>query len=952
MSVSSVMVGCGFHRFTEEETADLVAELPLEQIGSVLRLLFTSYPYYIDRPSRKAVRKCFESFCKTEKYSEGFVKRIIPAIKNESQKPSIAASSAFVLLEWTSELFPHHAVSGDASGALFSDLLVSMVSLLDLCLGSTAKRCMKEQALRVTRRGLRTAVKGESFEAIITNMAAKLTAKASPAHKNALLLGIICGVSARLPKAKEVLTGAKKDIFAFYTREIIGSRTVVPNHISGALEDFFSNFVSGEEFETEVLPPLEKGLLRSPEILLNDVVSPLLRSLPAEIDLAKPLHEKLLKQFLSCIKSTNPVIRNGAASAFKTAVTKSKDEVVLEKVTAEILNPLKTGKVASADQRVLYAHMLDALPLSAALSNLVPTGLAGLAVKEPNEAAITAIVSTFVRHLSYGLRGDAAIDKLIMDAINKGLTDKRSTVRRTWFTKIGSMVWDMSGDAFPVFREFCQGIAGNLSDVFTEVSANPTPATQSGLIVAAYVVAAVALDRFLTWNDPKIDSLIKATDIAEACLATAPKVSFMVNPKVYSKLSSDEDHRWAIRALAATASYVIYEKSHADMWASAFLYLISTASASPKCRKEATAALATAYLKHPETIGRVILSGVWQWVKDLERGYKDAPAVLSKTGGVYLKSAIYAIALPANVASGGLEVGSVREEETVKNLLVDLTVISHHELVGMDWINLCQRSGIDPGQLSAEKASRLVNEIEMYTGLSGRSVYIMNAALKATATLAFVAPETITPLIVKLFESDLNPALLKGIGPTEVSIWRTPATGIPFVDVLMKSGPKVVEKSKDAETLKWEAELRAQLAQKKGSERKLTADEKARVEDQLAKEAIIRNRVSEIELRLSRGVGIIQHLAEGAPTAVEIWMYKAVKALLQSLEAGAGMIVQGKGIKAFLVCLLHSFVAPVRVAVADNVCVGLFRACISKTGGFEGLHWYCQSTGLGRRGNS
>lgn len=922
----------------------------------MLRLLFTSHPYYIDRPSRKAVRKCFESFCKTEKYTEGFVKRIIPAIKNESQKPGIAASNAFVLLEWTSELFPFLSASGDVSGSLFSDLLVAMVSLLDICLGSTAKHSMKEQALRTTRRGLRSAFKGEGFEAIITSVVGKLTSKGtSPTHKNSLLLGIVCGVSARLPKAKEVLPGAKKDIFAFYTREILGSRTVVPNHISCALEDFFSNFVSGEEFEAEILPSLEKGLLRSPEILLNDVVSPLLYSLPGDIDLAKSLHDKLLKQLLSCIKSTNPVIRNGAVSAFKMALTKSKDEAILQTITTEVLNPLKTGKVPSADQRVLYAQMLDGLPLSVSLSSLVSTGLVSMVVKEPNEAAVTAIVSTFVRHLSYSLKGETATDNAIMDAINKGLTEKRPTVRRVWFTKIGSMIWDLSGDASPAFREFCQGIAGKFSEVFNEVVANPTPAAQSGLAVAAYAVAAIALDRFSTWNDPKIDSLIKTADIAEACLATAPKVSFLLNPKVYSKLSSDEGHRWAIRALTATASYVIYEKSHADMWASAFLYLISAVSVSPKCRKEATTALASAYLKHPESIGKVILSGVWQWVKTLELGYKDTAAVLSKANGSNLKSAIYAIALPADIASGGLEVSAVRKEETVKDLLVNLTVVSHHELVGVDWISLCQRAGVDPGQLSAEKASRLVNEIKMYTGLSGRSVYIMEAALRATATLAFVAPETITPLVVKLLESDLDPVLLKGIGPTEVSIWRTPTgTGIPFVDVLSKSGPKVVEKSKDAETLKWEAELRAQLAQKKGSGRKLTADEKARVEDQLAKEAAIRNRVSEIEVRLSRGVGIIQHLAKGAPTAVEIWMYKAVKALLRSLEAGAGMIVQDKGIKAFLVRPSHLVAVPVRVTVADNSCVGLFRACISKVGTFEGIRWYCQSTSLrcGRNPNA
>ena len=190
----------------------------------------------------------------------------------------IAAPNAFVLLEWTSELFPQLASSCDVSGASFSDLIAATVSLLDLCLGSPlAKNSMKEQTLRVTRRGLRATFKADNFKTTIPTIVGKLTNKGpGPTQKNALLLGIVCGVCSRLPKPREVLVLSKKDIYAFYVREILGSRTLVPNHIAGALGDFFSAFTNAGEFGTEVLPSLEKGLLRSPEIILNDLVSPLL----------------------------------------------------------------------------------------------------------------------------------------------------------------------------------------------------------------------------------------------------------------------------------------------------------------------------------------------------------------------------------------------------------------------------------------------------------------------------------------------------------------------------------------------------------------------------------------------------------------------------------------------------------------------------------------------------
>jgi hypothetical protein len=882
----------------------LCLELPQTQIGSVLRLLFQSHAYYIDRPSRKAVRTCFQSLYENPEYSRSFIERIIPAIKSESQKPGIAASNAFVLLEWTAELFPRVTTSSDTLSTEFNDLLVATVSLLDICLGLPhAKPSLKLQALKITRRGLRATYKGGDHAKIIPAMVGSLTSKGSlSTQKNALLLGIVCGVCARQPKPREVLEGSKKDIYTFYTREILGSRTLVSNHIAGALSDFFSNFTTAEDFGNEVLPSLEKGLLRSPEILLNDLVTPLFRSLPSDIDLSNPLFHKLLRQFLSCLKSINPVIRNGAVSAFKLAISRSHDEATIEKIVNEILNPLKSGKIPSADQRILYALMLDSVPSSKALAKLVPLGLSALVAREPNEGALIAIASASSKHLATGLRSDISVEKPVIDAINKGLADKRPAVRRTWFVKVGELIWDFPGEPTPVLRELCRGVTEKLLDVFDEVMTNPLPAAQNGLIVAAYITVAVALDRLILWDDAEISPLLERANIARHCLnVSAAKVPFMLNVKAYSKLSSDDDHRWAIRSLSATANRVMYENKHSDLWALAFLYLICAASVSPQCRKEACAALSAVYLKHPESVGKIILSGIWFWLKSTELDVKDSSAYAAKTGASNIKHVIYALALPVNAGSSGLETSTLLSNEIVKNLLVNLIALSHHELVqGVDWISLCQKSGVDPGQLATEKSGRLINEIKLYTGLSGKSPTIRNAALKSAATLAFVSPATITPLIVKLLQDDLDPIFLNGIGPTEVSIWRTPP-GITFVDVLSNSGSKVQEKSKDAADLKWEAEVRAELAKKKGTERKLTADEKAKIAEQLAKEAVIRNKVDEVELRLSRGVGIILSLAEGAPTAVEMWLHQAVKALQKSLEAGAGMIVQDKGINAFLV---------------------------------------------------
>lgn len=869
-------------------------ELPVERLPLIFRLLFQSHPYYLDRGSRAAARKCLQSLHESPALSEVFVKAIIAATKAESNKPGIAASNAFVLLEWSGNVLAQISKSPEAFNKHIQDVLATQVALLDICMGSpTAKGSLKNSALAATRRGLRASFSSKNdYELNIKTIVGKLTTKASNStSKNALLLGVVSGVCARAVKPKEVLEELKKDIYAFFVREIIGSRTPVPNHISESLHGFFTSFTTASDFDTELVPALERALLRAPEVVL-DVIPALLTAVPENIDLSKPVAEKLLKQFLSCVKSSNANIRNGAVTAFKTSIVHSPtaDPAAILKIAEELVTPLKTGKVTSADQRVLYGLMLASLPRSPQLAKIIPGGLVDTVVKEPNEAAVGSLSAALFWHIP----DEGGPEKAVIDAISKGLVDKRPSFRRIWVARLGDLVWSLP-DAPPASTQaFISTFVPKLADAWTDVVANPLPATQSGLVTAGYVFTAIALEKLSKWADPRVKAAVKTTDIITASLARMPRTSFLLNHKVFSKLTDNDDNKWASRALAAAADSIIHDE-YSDAWALAILYVICAAAVSMAVKKEALASLTAAYLRRPEYIGRVILNGVWQWLRILENGAIDCAPGAAKTGGTHLHTAIHACVLSP---SEGVD------KEIVKNQLVNLAVVAHHELMpGVDWIRLCQRAAIDPGELAREKATQLVGEIRIYTGLSGRSSCISTAALKSAATLAFVAPETITPLIVEMITDDLNPALLRGIGPTEAAIWRSPA-GVPFIDVL-GSRSTAVGKGKDTDTLKWEAELRAQLAAKKGSERKLTSEEKARVGEQLVKETEIRNRVAGVALKLNRGIGLIKALAEGPPTNVEMWMGKSVRALLKAMEAGAGLVVGDSGVKAFLACSEH-----------------------------------------------
>lgn len=186
---------------------------------------------------------------------------------------------------------------------------------------------------------------------------------------------------------------------------------------------------------------------------------------------------------------------------------------------------------------------------------------------------------------------------------------------------------------------------------------------------------------------------------------------------------------------------------------------------------------------------------------------------------------------------------------------------------------------------------------------SQQSSAVKTAAYNAAAELAFVAPDVMTSRIVELIQQDLDPTQLTSIGPTEAAIFRT-EEGTPFVDVLASKSQSYTpnKNTKDYDTLKWEEELRASLAKKKGQQKKLTPEETAKVNAQLKKESAIRLQIRYLEARLLRGIGVIKSLATGPPTEAGLWMGPAVTALVNVITAGAGLITGTAAPDAYIQC--------------------------------------------------
>lgn len=639
---------------------------------------------------------------------------LVNAIRREVSKPGIASSNAFVLLEW-SGLLMQHLGGTHLWDKLGKDILGAAAEALDKCCSPAAKPGLAHSALVITRRGFRKLVSvSEGREKTITEAVQTLSAKpVQPSPRNAIMLGVIAGVCARKAEAKPVLEQQKSHYFTFYTREIVGSKTPVPAHLAGGLDDFFSAFVTPEEFEKEVVAPLEKGLLRAPEIALNDLVTPLIGSLPKDWDLSKVLQAQLLKRLLSNITSSNVTIRSGAVRAFRVIADRSHDMGLMEKVADEIVAPLKGGKLASADHRVLHCEMILALPNAGVIASKITAGLPTPIGKEGNEAALTAETSALSRAVHTLLAEGAEIPKAVADAYAKGLGDKKLPSRRIWILNVGEILNAFRTEAArtPAAIKFAEAVLPVLFTTYNEVLSNPLKASQDGTISAAYVLCSVAPPLLKAEGNQTLAPLAQKFSIPKQCLELEPKPSFLLNPRVYTKISSDEDARWLSRALSATAASLPDDTLSrvGSAWTHAFLYLICSLAITPKVRKQSADALTGVYLTAPAKIGRTVINGIWDWIKAIETADKESAPLLAKVDDNNLLNAVRSICLAPTVFK---DAGTETDSAELETQMCAFLVLARPQLIPRAaWIDLCLRVGLDPGALAKKHEKELLDEV-------------------------------------------------------------------------------------------------------------------------------------------------------------------------------------------------------------------------------------------------
>ena len=837
--------------------------------------------------------------------------RLVDLYQDECSKPGLAPTNAFVLVEWGSVMIQSVAQKGPSEfGKYGLNILQAHARALELVLSADVhgKRSVSSSAIINTRRALRKLIRAAGEPAVLS-LVKTLTVKGHPLGiKAANLLGILAGVCSHLTDGVRLLAPCKQDYYAYYLREILGSRALVPKHLASAFNDFFKTFITFEDLQKEIVPSLEKTLLRAPEVVLNDLLSPLFESLPTDIDVATILTKNLSPPLFAAVKSSNTSVRDGALSAFNVLIGRSRDQKALSKIVDDLLLSMSTSKMA-ADHRALYAQISAMLPALPGKSKAICESLCSIVARETSEIALGNEIATLLRQFPLLPEEEQAVIKSVIRTCTAGLDDKRPGIRRQWMLGLGDLLWEFRCQKLEDFVE--RPHLGKLEAdclpcflrITEEVIRNPISSIPTGLAVGPLITVCVCM-KILDSGSEATKAMIRKTKLIDRILSTDVKSATLLNPRVYAKLA-EQDSQWQIRALIASSAEIDnLPEGDVDLaWSQAMIYSIASDDY-PKLRKFSMNALATKYLDNMVDVARIMIRGLWAWYRNIEADKRDTAAAMAKNGTRRLHLVVSSICYTlGNTWPRQEAFGSA----LLKTQLIKMLVLCRPEILPqVHWIDLCLKVGEDPGIIVSENAKECLEKVKNCLSPHDDiqvSSNVSLAAYNAAAELAFVSADAIIPLLLDQINHDLPVDKVLACGPTEVAIARTPSD-TAFIDVLSSQNQKyVVDKnSKDYDTIKWEEEMRSQIAKKKGQQKKLTVDEKAKVSAQLAKEAQIRKDVYTLQETLRNGIGYIHALASGPPTEAIMWLGPSLQALTAVIEAGAGRLVGDAADEGYLAC--------------------------------------------------
>ncbi|THG98438.1 hypothetical protein EW026_g3754 [Hermanssonia centrifuga] len=808
-------------RFLLEELLSIAkyGDLSLSQTLDIFKLLTQTYPRYVDSASREAVETVGIELVRRDELRGtspedanetklGVTEQIVGWLANEVDKfakrsSAYPPSDMLVLLSWACGIYVSCLKCNPdfTSSPAWSPLVGTMAVLLDLLLDKSARVKHAVQKSALVR--TRRALRSDPDK--LPSVMRVLMSQAKK-HINPLslvtLLGVAIDVTLRLKNVKDE------------------TLTKIDPYIKAEIETFYSNTVL---MSRSAVPSHSSTALHD---FINSYVT--------ETELISTILPTMDKALLR-----SPEISLSVISDFFVAYSQPLGGEVFRRLLVPTLNSAKSSNsvvrtTATRLFKTIIEKMDDSTDLKLSLEELLILPKSGKTAGPDHRVALYTMLGyltpspsvspTVVQSTSPLLAKethDSAVSVLASSLTPHLLFCLRENI--SIHSDVQTLIAkEMTSAKPPLRRAFCS-LTGDafwqLGELTTEASSDfakvvfPSYETNLKTVAAspigspagpleAYIAIAILLGPFAR------DDSISCNATVQSVLSTGSKPSFLLWEKVYQKLSDSDDERWLLRASEQVLSSFEAELMKKEQ----------------ACR------------------GKFICR-----YSALSRRFARFPVAET---------------------TGACEQHEDVEREKREILLVKLVILAHHPIIAgtgsrLPWIELCQAARVDPNELVTTHLDRVVSKV-----LEAAEAVVpsfVEGSYRAVTTLAFVAPEIVTPRIVDQVRSDINAKEINSLTGLDLAIWATPE-GTAYLDVLAnkKVDEPETKKGKGYKDAQWEAEVRKSLANKKKTSGPVTLSKQdlALVQAQLQKEAVIRKRVETIKSRLRRGLHFVHSLVK------------------------------------------------------------------------------------------
>ncbi|CAG5089337.1 Similar to Gcn1: eIF-2-alpha kinase activator GCN1 (Mus musculus) [Cotesia congregata] len=818
-------------------------------VNGICKVVASTLQRYKDNKSQYYVRNLIAELLKHQNiHGVKYMTAVITeqATWHQNVVPTFSTSlTAYQVLKWTSLVIT--AIPEDLSTHTESQKLIEAQASLSAAAVASANASLSKKVYSLLTQLWNSTKNSEKI--YITNLS-----KMEPSN-GVIVLSSLLIKHLVSQKKDELIDPFKNSILEGFIKLAISCKKK-PDLFTVDSSTPFLRRLTHEDFKNQLLPALQKAMLRNPEIII-DSVGHILTGL--SLDLSRYC-EDISKGLFANLHSKEDSVRDSAADACRRLALQCSDTEALEKLLSLLFAIFhgSEGKLTVATHKISVLTGAGNLSFNAAGSNVqkVAEAACGHFIKVlDTEVHEKTLIHALEMMSLWCQKFSAEVPKNIIETFKKAMNAKTSTTGlRTAYIKL-------------LFTLPINSHADTVTPILTQAISRASQQSTQASAVTEGLVASYLLLKLITGqvDNNKQSVLWSAIDeqvfFSDKFLSTCSDDNLFHLMQLCEVLVTDFTDRLNEKALngvhRALVVCVVHNSATRRRCAAILKKMLTGLSTYEPCR--------------------ALIKEFNSFVEDNKEN--------NDINGRCLADGLLAICS-----------SSFLFEEPVYQLVFDALIPAHHPIVIKAvpklWVKICSNSGLSPQTFFTDYFVK-IQETFAYS-------YQPSAAYEnAVATIVSFSPDVLLEEMMNEVTDYLSDEEILKVTKDEYFIYLTPegelydksvVPGNDDDDILNSMNMKRESKAYSFKEQLEEQQLRRELYEKrkregKIKEQKLTPKQEEVLRAQTAKENAIRNRLKGLFEKITRIVSMINALSRGNPKELALFFCKLIPALLKNLSS-------------------------------------------------------------------